>query len=225
MHLPVAEIPSDAPSKAGANEALLFVLHGVTDAPALTVRRRDTKEVLVEGLSFGQFSPLLTVPAEAFRLDLIRSSDQQLLGTYAVDYTEDAGQVRTLALTGFLDPEGNGGGPRFAAMDVDTEGQTEAVGTANEAVGPIPQQTALTGHYPNPVSSMATLEYTLAEPDMVRLAVYDLLGREVAVLVDGRQAVGRHAVRIDTRGWASGSYAYRLAAGSVFETGTLQVVR
>jgi hypothetical protein len=48
----------------------------------------------------------------------------------------------------------------------------------------------------------------------VRLAVYDLLGREVAVLVDERKAPGSHEVSFNAAGLASGIYFYRLQSGS-----------
>jgi hypothetical protein len=48
----------------------------------------------------------------------------------------------------------------------------------------------------------------------VRLTVYDVLGRQVAVLVNGVQAPGSYTVRFDATGLASGIYVYRLQAGS-----------
>jgi hypothetical protein len=48
----------------------------------------------------------------------------------------------------------------------------------------------------------------------VRLAVYDRLGREVAVILDGRMDAGNHEARFDATGLASGVYLYRLQARS-----------
>jgi hypothetical protein len=58
----------------------------------------------------------------------------------------------------------------------------------------------------------------LSEASDVRLVVSDLLGREVAVLVNERQAPGSYSVTFNANGLASGVYLYRLTAGSVTET-------
>ena len=50
------------------------------------------------------------------------------------------------------------------------------------------------------------------------LKVYDILGREVAVLVNGRMDAGVHELRFDASGLASGIYAYRLEAGGYVQT-------
>ncbi len=60
---------------------------------------------------------------------------------------------------------------------------------------------------------------------LVRLSVYDLLGREVAVLVDETLAPGRHQVIFNATGLASGVYLYRLAAGPVVRSRKLAVIR
>jgi cyclomaltodextrinase / maltogenic alpha-amylase / neopullulanase len=92
----------------------------------------------------------------------------------------------------------------------------------------IPVQMSLSQNYPNPFNPVTTIEYTIAgvrgqgsgvESEvrglgsgvtMVRLIVYDLLGREVAVLVNGPQAPGKYMVRFDGTRFSSGVYFYRL---------------
>ena len=69
---------------------------------------------------------------------------------------------------------------------------------------------ALEQNYPNPFHPATTVRYTLSRPGPVRLAVYDLLGREVVRLKDGLAAAGTHQARVEARGWASGVYLYRL---------------
>ncbi len=61
--------------------------------------------------------------------------------------------------------------------------------------------------------------------ERVRLVVYDLLGREVAVLVDGYQTPGEHRVTFDARSLASGIYFYRLIAGGAVQTRKMALVR
>ena len=66
---------------------------------------------------------------------------------------------------------------------------------------------------PNPVRGRAVVRYGVAEAGPVRLAVYDALGREAAVLVDGARAAGEHAAVLDARPLAPGLYVARLVAG------------
>lgn len=81
--------------------------------------------------------------------------------------------------------------------------------TAKEVSAP-PTGYALEQNYPNPFNPTTTVRYTLSRPGRVELAVYDLLGREVARLQDGIAGAGTHRARIDAAGWASGVYLYRL---------------
>ncbi len=73
-----------------------------------------------------------------------------------------------------------------------------------------PEAFALEGNYPNPFNPVTTIRFAVPEAAAVRLAVYDLLGREVKVLVAGQVAAGRHAVAFDATSLPSGTYLYRL---------------
>lgn len=69
--------------------------------------------------------------------------------------------------------------------------------------------------FPNPFHGRATVRYTLERPGPVRLAVYDLLGRRVALPVDAFQAAGPHDVAFDAAGLPPGTYLLRLQADGV----------
>ena len=70
----------------------------------------------------------------------------------------------------------------------------------------LPATYALSAVYPNPFRARATVSYDLPKSGRVRLAVYDLLGREVAVLADGPAEAGRHAATLNGSALASGLY-------------------
>ncbi|BBM68354.1 hypothetical protein RmaAA213_02000 [Rhodothermus marinus] len=95
----------------------------------------------------------------------------------------------------------------------------------SEPVAELPRELALEPPYPNPFRTTALLRYHLPETGPVRLRVFDLLGREVARLVDGPQPAGTHTVRLDASGWASGLYLCVLEAGGRRSVQRLQVVR
>ena len=82
------------------------------------------------------------------------------------------------------------------------------------------------GSYPNPFADVTTIRYGLPESDRVRLAVYNLLGERVAVLLDGEaQDAGYHTVVWQPDGLASGVYVYVLESRTQRLTGKLTVLR
>ncbi|MEM7786097.1 MAG: binary toxin-like calcium binding domain-containing protein [Bacteroidota bacterium] len=145
----------------------------------------------------------------------------------------------------FTAPEADPGRTYFSDLAVDlptvqrtTEGGTITIDTqarsvtfgarpvaAEEAAPEAEPVLELAQSFPNPTRGRATILYRLGEPGPVRLAVYDLLGREVAVLVDEPKAAGDHEATLDAAGFASGVYVYRLTAGDRAETRRLTVVR
>ncbi|MFO7523982.1 MAG: discoidin domain-containing protein [Ignavibacteriaceae bacterium] len=99
---------------------------------------------------------------------------------------------------------------------------TNATGT-NE--NPIPENFALMQNYPNPFNPSTVISYQLSVNGNVKLAVYDILGNEVASLVDEEKAAGRYEVRFDATGLASGVYVYRLIAENQVETKKMVLLR
>jgi hypothetical protein len=96
-------------------------------------------------------------------------------------------------------------------------------GVTAEEVLPVAYE--LAQNYPNPFNPSTTITYELPRSSMVKLTVYDLLGREVSVLVSERRDAGVHEVKFDGSNLASGVYLYRLTAGSFVETRKLVLVR
>jgi hypothetical protein len=78
---------------------------------------------------------------------------------------------------------------------------------------------------PNPATGRAALAFALDEPTVVRVALYDVLGREVALLRDGPMGAGAHEVAFDVSPLPAGVYVWRLSAGARVETGRLTVAR
>ena len=77
-----------------------------------------------------------------------------------------------------------------------------------------PSQVVLLSSYPNPFNPETTIRFDVREAQQVRLAVFDLLGREIALLVNGRVEVGRHEVRFQAGDLPSGTYFIRLVTAT-----------
>jgi hypothetical protein len=75
----------------------------------------------------------------------------------------------------------------------------------------IPGTTELYQNYPNPFNPATAIRYSLAADADVKLAVFDIAGREVTELVSGRQERGNHSVNFNADGLTSGIYLYRLS--------------
>jgi hypothetical protein len=73
--------------------------------------------------------------------------------------------------------------------------------------GATPRAFALSQNFPNPFNPTTAISYQLPAASDVRLSVFDLLGREVAVLVDERKAPGSYEVQFDAAAMASGVYS------------------
>ena len=94
-------------------------------------------------------------------------------------------------------------------------------GTASDPEPEVPASIVLGENYPNPFNPQTTVPFSIETASNARLTVHDLLGREVAVLVDGPMPVGAHEVTWDATDFASGVYVYRLAAGGQTATGKM----
>ncbi len=130
---------------------------------------------------------------------------------HVFDYT-DAGQISELGLRAkdsilaFLDRI-------FPTMSVVEDGASS------------PATFQLGQNYPNPFNPSTTIRYQVGVDSHVRLSIFDLLGREVAVLVNLREAPGAYSVTWNAWGFPSGIYFYKLTAGDFTVTKRLALIR
>ncbi|MFN3561697.1 MAG: NF038122 family metalloprotease [Chloroherpetonaceae bacterium] len=88
-----------------------------------------------------------------------------------------------------------------------------------------PYQFALEQNYPNPFNPTTTIQYELATPSEVKLRVFDVLGREVATLVNARQNAGRYRAEFNATALSSGVYFYRLETQDFTQTRKMFLVK
>jgi len=89
----------------------------------------------------------------------------------------------------------------------------------------VPVEYTLHPNYPNPFNPVTTIRYELPVRSHVNLIVYDILGREVAVLVDGDQGPGARKVRWNATGIPSGIYFVRMVAGDFRQVRKVMILK
>ena len=89
----------------------------------------------------------------------------------------------------------------------------------------VKDQFKLYPNYPNPFNPSTQISFRLAEHGATTLRIYDLLGREVATLINGQLASGNHTVNFIGSGLSSGIYFVRLVQGSNTQTHTITLVK
>ena len=97
--------------------------------------------------------------------------------------------------------------------------------TAIETIDQLPAEFSLLQNYPNPFNPSTTIKYELPKSTEVKLSVFDMLGREIAVLVKERRDAGVHEAKFDALGLATGVYFYRMQAGDFVQSRKLMMVK
>ena len=105
---------------------------------------------------------------------------------------------------------------RLKQIDLDGTFEYSHIVVEVEFVGP--GKFELNQNYPNPFNPSTVITYSVPGAEFVTLKVYDILGNEIAVLVDGERDAGTHNVEFNSSGLSSGTYFYRIQAGSFTDT-------
>ena len=168
------------------NDFRVVYAHGYYQDEQLPSQRYFVEQILTENrMGF-------LTPSNHDSLPLIRP----------VYYIEQVGIVfhelsqHRLALVGYIDSDGT----EYGGIYEPTSAQVEDV----------PIDFALRQNYPNPFNPGTSIRYQLPYETHVRLEVYDMLGRRVAVLQDSRLPAGEHQITFNASGLPSGMYVYRI---------------
>ena len=102
---------------------------------------------------------------------------------------------------------------------------SEMITAVKDNENQIPAQFRLDQNYPNPFNPSTTINYSLPKTGHVTLKVYDVLGKEVATLVNEEESSGNYHIQFNANKLASGVYFYRLSAGNSVTTKKLVLMK
>lgn len=100
------------------------------------------------------------------------------------------------------------------------------VSNENEELATLPNSPMLEQNYPNPFNPSTNIQFVLPEASVVSLKVFNILGEEIATLVNGRMGAGAHTIRFEaSSSMSSGIYFYQLKAGNTTSTRKLTLIK
>ncbi|MBN2709459.1 MAG: DUF4397 domain-containing protein, partial [Calditrichaceae bacterium] len=192
------------------------VLHGSTDAPSVKVVARDVA-TLVPVAAYSDFSDDIIVPANAYSIDLENPGTSEVLLSYLADLSGLGGGTALVFASGFLTPADNQSGESFGLFAALPNGDVVEFGDItsirNENVRVV-ERFALEQNYPNPFNPSTTIKFSIPSASFVTVTIYDILGKEVASLVNEYMQPGSYSYNFNGTNLASGIYLYKIDAGS-----------
>ena len=210
----------------------LFVLAGDYGPMWMFHVKEEGEAWMVEALEGTPIAQDLAIDAEG----RLYAASGNIIQDVPVFTSEDEGRTWHPLVDGTL-PEGQSAEALAVAVDADdrlyvgtlrngvfrNKIDTE---TATESGAEIPGGLTLEAGYPNPFTRIVTIPFALPRTADVTLAVYDLLGRKVATLIDGeRKPAGPHAIRWNAAGRPAGVYLYKLIADGTVKAGRMVLVK
>ena len=213
-------------------------------APEIT-SPEDGAEIIVEGESTAAFEPAWTASEDSNGDTVVYIWEIALDAEFEqVVFAASAGTETSLPLTlGDVDEllgnlgieEGSSATVWHRATASDGSGLNAGAGssvtlergvvTSSETDPEIADRVELDQNYPNPFNPSTNINYSLPQQTDVSLKVYDLIGREVATLIDRQQAAGSYTVDFDASSLSSGMYLYRLKTGSTTITRKMMLIK
>ncbi|MDP1678066.1 MAG: CHRD domain-containing protein [Bacteroidota bacterium] len=146
-------------------------------------------------------------------------------GWSMVGFVEGNGTTNAPKEYSFLDKNITAGKFIYRLKQIDRDGQFEYSHEVEVVISQIPQEFSLMQNYPNPFNPTTTISYQLSANSYTTLRVYDMLGKEVATLVNEAKEAGSYTAQFDGSKLSNGMYFYTLQAGNFTATKKLTLMK
>ena len=134
-----------------------------------------------------------------------------------IGFIEGKGTTAETQSYSFIDPSLSPGYYSYRLKQMDFDGTFEYSNIIEVEIG-APRKFSLKQNCPNPFNPSTTIQYAISNRQFVTLKVYDILGKEIATLVNGEKSAGSYEIGFNASHLASGIYYYQLRAGDYVET-------
>ncbi|NNJ51959.1 MAG: T9SS type A sorting domain-containing protein [Ignavibacteriaceae bacterium] len=141
-----------------------------------------------------------------------------------IGFVEGHGNSNSPKDYSFIDSEVNGGKYSYRLKQIDTDGSFEYSKIIEVDLGS-PQEFELSQNYPNPFNPATKIRYTLPEAGNVKLVVYNLLGEQVAELINEFKEAGVHTINFNAENLNSGLYIYKIELTGFTAAKKMQLVK
>ena len=143
---------------------------------------------------------------------------------YTIGNVEGSGTTTSPKEYSFIDQMVESGEYYYRLKQIDFSGAYEYSNEISVEVTSI-LTSSLVQNYPNPFNPFTTIQYSIPKQSIVTLRVYDVLGNEVAALVNEEKTAGTYEINFNASALSSGIYYYRLQAGSFVQTKKLVLLK
>jgi len=124
----------------------------------------------------------------------------------------------------FVDKLLEAGKYQYRLKQIDFDGTFEYSDIIEVEINP-PTKFSLEQNYPNPFNPITKINYSIKNAGLVQIKIYDILGSEVATLVNEEKAAGKYEVNFNSSSLASGVYIYKIQAGSFISSKKMMLLK
>jgi hypothetical protein len=156
--------------------------------------------------------------------EILRRIQNNIDGWNKIGFVAGYGTTTETQHYSFTDNDVKSGKYQYRLKQIDFDGSFEYSNVIDVEIGS-PDKFYLSQNYPNPFNPTTSIQYAVSSPQFVSLKVYDVLGNEIAILVNEEKPAGTYEVEFDGAGLPSEIYFYQLKADSYINTKKMIIIK
>jgi hypothetical protein len=170
---------------------------------------------------------------DCYGFEVERKKDKEQSEWEKIGFVEGSGNSNSPKQYSFIDENPVAGNLQYRLKQIDTDGKFTYYGQIAEVnftlagvnEKQIPTEYGLSQNYPNPFNPCTNIRFQISEFRFVSLKIYDVLGNEIAVLVNEEKEPGYYSVNFNASNFSSGMYIYKITAGSFTSAKKLMLLK